>query len=386
MKRIGMGLVGAGFVGPHHVDAVRRLGFVDVVALAEATLEIATERARALGVPKAYGDYRALIDDPDVDVVHNATPNALHYPINAATIDKGKHIVSDKPLAVSAKEARILRDAAAKAGVVNAVTFSYRGNPLVQHARHKVSSGEIGEPRFFHGHYLQDWLSNDVDYSWRLDETQTGISSAVADIGSHWCDLAEHVSGQRISHVLGHIGTALPKRRVPRVTRQAFDAGSDADAFDWTDIALEDMASVLLRFANGAIGSFTVAQVTPGHKNDCMLEISGSLSSVRWAQEDQNYLWIGHRERPNEVLMKDPRLIAPDVRRYARLPGGLQEGWADAFSNIMSDIYSYIGSDQPLTDAHPPAFATFDDGYRACIIVETIIESARSGAWARVPQ
>ncbi|HVZ19565.1 MAG TPA: Gfo/Idh/MocA family oxidoreductase, partial [Vicinamibacterales bacterium] len=203
MKRIGMGIVGTGFIGPHHIDAVRRLGFVDIVALAEMNDTLAKQKAEALNVPKGYGSYEALLDDPAVQVVHNATPNFLHYPVNAAAIAKGKHIVSDKPLALTADEARKLRDQAKAAGVVNAVTFSYRGNPLVQQMRHAIAGGKIGTPRFIYGQYVQDWLLKDTDYSWRLEPEKGGVSSALGDIGSHWCDLAQHVSGLRFTEVLG---------------------------------------------------------------------------------------------------------------------------------------------------------------------------------------
>src|SRR5262245_54986769 len=221
-----MGIVGAGFVGPHHVDAVRRLGFVDVVAVAGSSPTSAEAKAKALGVPKSYGSYEALLDDPDVHVVHNATPNYLHYPVNAAAIAKGKHIVSDKPLAMTAAEGKKLLDLATKSGVVHAVTFNYRGNPLVQHARHAIARGDIGTPRFLHGHYLQDWLIKDTDYSWRLEPDKGGASSALGDIGSHWCDLAQHVSGLKITHVLGDITTVIPKRKKPTGSREAFAADS----------------------------------------------------------------------------------------------------------------------------------------------------------------
>ena len=222
MKRIGMGIVGAGFVGPHHIDAVRRLGFVDVVAIAGSSDATARAKADSLGVPKAYGSYDALLNDPDVQVVHNATPNYLHYPVNAAAIAKGKHVVSDKPLAMTAAEAKKLVDQAAKAGIVHAVTFNYRGNPLVQQARHAIARGDIGKPHFLVGHYLQDWLLKDTDYSWRLEPDKGGASSALGDIGSHWCDLAQHISGLRITEVLGDITTVIPKRKRPKGSREAF--------------------------------------------------------------------------------------------------------------------------------------------------------------------
>src|SRR5919106_1643795 len=324
-----MGIVGAGFVGPHHVDAVRRLGFVDIVAVAGSSQESAQKKADALGASKAYGSYEALLDDPDVHVVHNATPNYLHYPVNAAAIAKGKHVISDKPLAMTAAEAKTLLDAATKAGIVHAVTFNYRGNPLVQQARHAIARGDIGRPHFLVGYCLQDWLIKDTDYSWRLEPEKGGASSALGDIGSHWCDLAQHISGLRITHVLGDITTVVPTRKKPRGSRDAFQAGGDEDV-DLVDIKVEDLASVLVRFDNGAKGSFSVGQVCAGHKNDLVLEICGAKASLVWKQEHQNELWIGHREASNQILQKDPSLIDPDARGYARLPGGHQEAWADA--------------------------------------------------------
>jgi predicted dehydrogenase len=380
-----MGLVGAGFVGPHHIDAVRRLGFVDVVAIAGSSEDTAKKKAEALGVPRAYGSYQALLDDPDVQVVHNATPNYLHFPVNAAVIERRKHIVSDKPLAMTAAEARTLLDQANRAGVVHAVTFNYRGNPLVQQARQAVAKGQIGSPRFLHGYYLQDWLIKDTDYSWRLEPDKGGTSSALGDIGSHWCDLAQHISGLRITDVLGDITTVIPKRKKPRGSREAFQASGAAEDVDVVDIAVEDLASVMLRFDNGAKGSFSVGQVCAGHKNDLVLEICGAAASLRWRQEHQNELWLGHRDRANEILQKDPSLLDPAVRHYAHLPGGHQEAWADAFCNLMRDIYGFIAEGRKPGDAHPPAFATFEDGYRANCVIEAILSSAKAGGvWTKV--
>src|SRR5581483_2949734 len=311
--------------------------------------QLAREKANQLNVPKAYGSYEALIADPDIQVVHNATPNYLHYPVNVAVISKGKHIVCDKPLAMTAAEAKKLVDLANKAGVVNAVTFGYRGNPLVQHARAAVARGEIGRPTFMHGYYAQDWLLKDTDYSWRLEPDKSGTSSALGDIGSHWCDLAQHISGLRITHVLGDISTVVPKRKKPKAAREAFQTGGD-DSFELVDIKVEDLASVLLRFENGAKGAFSVGQVCSGHKNDLAFEICGSIKSFRWRQEDQNYLWIGNRDKPNEVLQKDPGLIEPDARPFAHLPGGHQEGWPDANYNLRQTVYGCIMAGKKGTD------------------------------------
>jgi len=383
MKRIGMGLVGAGFVGPHHVDAVRRLGFVDIVAVAGSSDESGRSKAEALGARKGYGSFQALLDDPDVEVVHNATPNFLHYEVTSAALAKGKHVVSDKPLAMTSAQAKRLVNEAARAGVVAAVTFNYRGNPLVQQARVAIARGDIGTPHFLHGHYLQDWLLKDTDYSWRLDPEKGGPSSALGDIGSHWCDLAQHMSGLRITHVLGDIATVVKQRKKPRGSRDAFQAGAGEDG-ELVDIRVEDLASVLVRFENGARGCFSVGQVCAGHKNDLVLEVCGSKASLRWRQEAQNELWLGHRDKANELLPKDPSLLDADVRRYAQLPGGHQEAWADAFCNVMREIYRCIAEGPPYP-ALPPMVATFEDGFRANRIVDAILESAADGgAWTRV--
>jgi predicted dehydrogenase len=384
MTRIGMGLIGPGFVGAHHIDAVRRLGFVDVVAIAASSDASARRKAEALGVPKAYGDYEALIADPDVHVVHNTTPNYLHVPVIMAALAHRKHVISDKPLAMTAPEARRLVDAAAKAGVVHAVTFNYRGNPLVQQAREMIALGEIGPVHFVHGQYLQDWLLEQTDFSWRLEPEKGGESSAIADIGSHWCDLVQHVIGQHIVEVLAELTTVIDTRLKPATSTEAFARGG-AEGRERVTIRSEDLATVLVRFDGGAKGSVSVGQVCAGHKNDLWFEANGRRGSLRWLQEHQNELWIGRRDGPNAILPKDPSLLTATARGYAHLPGGHQEAWADAFCNVLRDVYSFIVAGGRPSDPHPPAFATFDDGYRAAAIVDAILEShRRGGAWTKV--
>jgi predicted dehydrogenase len=366
-----MGLVGPGFVGAHHLDAVRRLGFVQVVGLAASTYESARQHAETLGVRRFYESYEALVVDPDVQVVHVTTPNYLHAPVIREAIARGKHVVCDKPLAVSAAEALELWRAARSADIVHAVTFNYRGNPLVQQAREMVTAGEIGPVHYVQGAYLQDWLLKPTDYSWRLDPAQGGPSSAVADIGSHWCDIVEHVVGSRIESVLADLSTVVP-RRVPHAQREAVDVRS------------EDLATVLLRFANGAKGCVSIGQVCAGHKNDLWFEVSGQSGSLRWHQERQNELWIGRRDGPSGVLPKDPPLLVPEARRYAHLPGGHQEGWSDAFCNVLRDIYTRIAAGSAAS-TEPARFPTFEDGYRSALLVDAILESYRNGGfWTRV--
>lgn len=375
-----MGLVGPGFVGAHHVDAVRRLGFVDVVAIAASTDASARRKADALGIPKAYGSYEALVADPDVHVVHNTTPNYLHAPVILAALAHGKHVVSDKPLAMNAAEARQLWDAARKAGVVHAVTFNYRGNPLVQQARGMIAGGELGRVHFVHGAYLQDWLLQDTDFSWRLEPEKGGQTSAVGDIGSHWCDLVQHVVGQRIVEVLADFTTVIDTRQKPATTTEAFAGASDA-AREPFAVRSEDLASILVRFDGGAKGSLSVGQVCAGHKNDLWFEVNGRQASLRWLQERQNELWIGRRDAANAMLAKDPALLSPAARPYAHLPGGHQEAWADAFCNVMRDIYSVIRGER----AARPAMATFEDGYHSACIVDAVLAShTRGGVWTKV--
>ncbi len=386
-RRVGMGLVGPGFVGAHHIDAVRRLGFVDVVAVAATSEASARRKADAFGIPKAYGSYDALIADPAVHVVHNTTPNYLHVPVVLAALASGKHIVSDKPLATTAADARRLLRAADDAGLVHAVTFNYRGNPLVQQAREMIAAGEIGDVHFVHGAYLQDWLLEPTDFSWRLEPEKGGASSAMADIGSHWCDLVEHVTGQRIVEVLADLTTVIDTRLKPSASTEAF-ARAGADGREAVTVRSEDLATILLRFSGGAKGTVSVGQVCAGHKNGLWFEANGRRASLRWLQERQNELWIGRRDAANATLLKDPSLLAPGARGYAHLPGGHQEAWADAFCNVMRDIYGEIAArldGAAPADRYPPAFATFEDGYHAACVVDAVLESHRRGAaWTKV--
>ena len=252
--------------------------------------------------------------------------------MNAAAIAKGKHVVSDKPLAMTAAEAKKLLEQATKAGIVHAVTFNYRGNPLVQQARHAIARGDIGTPHFLVGHYLQDWLLKDTDYSWRLEPDKGGASSALGDIGSHWCDLAQHISGLRITDVLGDITTVIPKRKKPRGSREAF---ADRRRQRAGRAASTSRSRTSRRCCCGSTtarrGSFSVGQVCAGHKNDLILEICGSKASLRWRQEHQNELWLGHRDKANEILQKDPvadrrrsRAATRTCRAATRSPGPMR--------------------------------------------------------------
>jgi len=383
MKKLGMGLVGPGFIAAHHIDAVRRLGDVDVVAIAGSSQASADKKALEYKVDRAYGDYQSLIADPDVQVIHNTTPNHLHFPVIMAALAAGKHVISDKPLAISPEQGRTLRDAALAAKVAHVVTFNYRGNPLVQQARAMVASGECGRVSFVHGGYLQDWMTDPNVYSWRSDPSKGGASSALGDIGSHWCDLAEHISGLKIASVLADLTTVIPTRYSAGGSAEAFSTKSGGERTP-VDVQSEDLASVLLRFESGAKGSFSVGQVLPGHKNDLQLEVNGRTLSVKWKQEEQNELWIGHHDRPNETMAKDPSLVSPQALRYVHLPGGHQESWADAFRNLIADAYAWIRAGA-APEAKPDMLPTFDDGYRSTLLVDAMLRShAGGGIWQPV--
>ncbi|KQX99498.1 dehydrogenase [Rhodanobacter sp. Root480] len=383
MKALGMALVGPGFIAAHHIDAVRRLGNVEVVGLAGSSLASAQKRARELGVGHAYTDYHELLADPAVQVVHNTTPNHLHREISLAALRAGKHVISDKPLASNLQESRELHEAARDAGVAHVVTFNYRSHALVQQARAMIAKGKLGAPVFVHGCYLQDWLTDDTTYSWRLDPKRGGASSALGDIGSHWCDLAEHVTGARITAVLADLYTAVPVRHVAAAPTRAFAKAKAAPRRD-VKITSEDTASVLLRFDNGARGCVTVGQVLPGHKNDLRLEVNGRLASLAWRQENPNELWIGHHDRANAVLSRDPALLDSAARGYAHLPAGHPEAWSDAFRNLIADAYAWIRKGgTPQTK--PAALPTFADGYRNALVIDAMLKShAAGGAWQNV--
>lgn len=380
-----MGLVGPGFVAAHHLDAVRRLGDVDVIAIAASSQGAGDRKAAELHVDKAYGSYQELVEDPRIEVVHNTTPNYLHLDVSMAAIKAGKHVISDKPLAMTLAECTKLRDAAEAAGVVNVVTFNYRGNPLVQQARLMTKNNEIGELFFVHGRYLQDWMADDHVYSWRSDPKKGGTSSALADIGSHWCDLAQYLSGLKIVAVLAEMTTVVKTRYASLVPQEAF-SGKEVEAANPVTITAEDLASVLLRFDNGAKGSLSVGQVTAGHNNDLEIELNGRTGSLLWNQERQNELWVGRYGRNNSFVAKDSLQLLEGSRRYAHLPAGHQEGWSDGFRNVIDDAYAWIRADGD-PEAKPATICTFAEACQICAVIEAMLRSHQAGGvWETVTE
>lgn len=376
------GVIGSGFIGPAHVEAVRRLGDVEVVALAGSSQASAEAKARALSIPRAYGDWRDLVRDPEVQVVHNCTPNVMHHEVTLAAIAGGKHIVAEKPLGMNSAQTTDLVRAIGATSLVGAVCFNYRMYPLVQEARGRVADGALGQIRLVHGCYLQDWLLFDTDYNWRVDARLAGASRAMADIGSHWCDLAQFVSGRRIGAVCADLATFLARRYRPVGEVETF-AGPTAVERIEIAVETEDYGSVLLRFDDGARGSCIISQVSAGHKNNLRLEVDGSLGSLSWDQERANELWLGRREGPSGILPKDPALLSGAARQFAHYPGGHGEGYPDSFKNLLAGVYGFIRNGRdPRHEA--PGFPTFEDGHHSALVIEAILDSHRLGGWVSV--
>lgn len=381
MTKIKAGVIGTGFIGPAHVEALRRLGYVEVVALAERDAELARSKADALSIPRSYGDYRELLADDEVQVVHNCTPNHLHFQVNKDILAAGKHVVSEKPLAVNSEESRELVRLAEASGLVHAVNFNYRYMPLVQQARQMCqAAGDVGRILAVHGAYLQDWLLYETDWNWRLVPEVSGNSRAVADIGSHWCDLMQFVTGMKIVRVMADLVTVHPVRRRPKVEVESF-AGKLLKPEDMEDVPIntEDYASVLVEFDSGVHGVFTVSQVAAGWKNGLQFEVDGTQCALRWNQEQSNELWVGRRDGPNQIILKDPAVLYPAVREYSHYPGGHNEGYPDGPKNLFRNVYGFIAGQRPGGD-----FATFADGHRAVAICEAVLASSQEKRWVDV--
>ena len=384
MRTIKVGIIGTGFIGPAHVEALRRLGSVEVVGLAESNPELAKEKAKLLGIPQAHGDYKDLLKDGRIEAIHNCTPNFVDFKINKDVIAAGKHLVSEKPLAMNSKESAELVRLAKKAGVLNGINFNYRFYPLIQHARALIADKKAGDVRLVHGSYLQDWLLFDTDYNWRLEPAVGGKSRAVADIGSHWCDLIQHVTGLKIVEVMADLSTVIPVRKKPKTTIETFAGKAlKPSDYDHMKIATEDYASVLFRFDNGARGVFTVSQVSPGRKNRLYFEIDGSYHSMVWDQEKPEEMWMGYRDRPNELLVKDPSLLHPQAKPYAHYPGGHPEGYPDGPKNFFRNFYQWVAEGKVPAKGQAD-FATFEDGHCEILICEAILKSAKQKKWVKV--
>nr|WP_304219708.1 Gfo/Idh/MocA family oxidoreductase [Fredinandcohnia onubensis] len=384
MNKIKVGVIGTGFIGPTHIEAIRRLGFVDVVGIAGSSLQKAEEKANELGIPKAYKDYKEMLLDEEIKVVHNCTPNHLHYEINKEIILAGKHVVSEKPLAMDSQESSDLLELARKHRIVHAVNFNYRQFPSVQNLHVKIQNGDLGKVNIVHGGYLQDWLLYETDYNWRMNSKLGGKTRAIADIGSHWCDTVQFITGKKIVEVFADLATILPVRKKSKSSINTFGSEGEVEVeYEDVQIDTEDYASVLVRFEDGLRGVFTVSQVSAGRKNHLHFEVAGSQAAASWNQEEPEKLWIGHRDKPNEILLADADLFSPEARGSIHHPSGHNEGWPDALKNMMLNYYSFIRDGKNL-EKDKPNFATFEDGHRSMCITDAIFQSSIESKWIKV--
>ena len=372
-------VIGTGFIGTVHVEQLRRIG-VQVRGVLGSTPERGAARAAALGVGQAYPSLEAILDDPAIDVVHVTSPNNLHVPQARAILGAGKHVVCEKPLAMTAAESASLVEVAARSGGVNAVNFNIRFYPLHQHVRELVADGGLGDVRFVTGHYFQDWLLLDTDWNWRLEPDKGGSMRAVGDIGSHWIDLMQFLTGRRIESVMADLATFVELRQEPRGPVETFSTERSADTVE-RPMATEDVASILLRFERGARGAVSVSQISAGRKNSLQWEIDGSTSAAAWDSETPDHLWLGHRDRPNETLLRNPALMGPAGRAAAALPGGHVEGFGDTFGALFRAIYADVLAGGP---SERPPYATFADGHDEMLVNDAIAASAAAGRWTDV--
>jgi predicted dehydrogenase len=376
---IGAAVIGTGFIGTVHVEQLRRIG-VDVRGVLGSTPDRGRERADALSVRRAYASLDELLADPDVDVVHVTSPNHLHVPQASAILRAGKHVVCEKPLAMTAAESAGLVELARASSLINAVNFNIRFYPLNQHVRERVAAGDLGEVRVVTGHYFQDWLLHDTDWNWRLEPEQGGALRAVGDIGSHWLDLMAFVTGQPIVSVMADMGTYVTARQQPTGPIETFSTDRSADTVTRA-MGTEDVAMLLLRFANGARGSVAVSQISAGRKNSLQWEIDGADGAAWWDSETPDHLWLGHRDRPNELLLRNPALMGEAGRAAAALPGGHVEGFGDTFGALFRAIYRDVAAGRPNPD---PPYADFAAGHDEMLVNDAVARSAAEGRWVDV--
>jgi len=380
MPKIKTAVFGAGFVGRVHVEGIRRLGTVEISAIVAVTSELAASLAAELHIPRSDGDYRKILEDKSIDVVHICTPNAFHCPMAIDALQAGKHVICEKPLAISTEQARKMVDTAKSTNRRNCTFHNLRSYPMVQHMRRMREAGDLGEILVVQGTYSQDWLLYDTDWNWRLDSKDNGPSRCMADIGSHFCDMAEHVTGLRITSLCADLQTFHKTRKRPKGAIETF-AGKTLRPEDYTEVPIdtEDFGAVMFRMGDRTRGAFTASQVSSGCKNKLSIEIYGSKAGVAWNQERPDELWIGQRNSNNQVIVKDPSLLKDGARSYADLPGGHSEGYDDTFKQVFKRFYRSV--EDPSAE---PEYPQFVDGLRQLTILEAELDSSRQRAWVDV--
>jgi predicted dehydrogenase len=382
LRRLGAAIVGTGFVGPFHVDAVRRTGLADVIALVGSDLARTEARARSLGVDVATTELDRVLDDPTIDVVHVCTPNVTHVELATRVLEAGKHLVLEKPVATNAADAWRLVDLAARLSRHAATALTYRGYPMVRRGRALVAADELGEVRLVHGAYIQDWLSEPTDYNWRLEPEISGTSRAVADIGSHWLDTAEFISGLQVVEVVADVATFIPRRMRPLGGAIAFSSSEGPS--EEIEIRSEDAATILVRFDGGARGACVVSQVSPGRKNGLSVEVAGARATLDWQQEEPERLWIRTRAEARLLTRGPADGEPPGAAGVPSLPAGHPEGWAEALRDLLRPFYRAVAAGDPPAPRQTGPYPTLADGAHGVAFVEAVLASARDGRWTRL--
>ena len=377
---IGAAVIGTGFIGTVHGWALRRLG-VRLEGVLGSSAARGADGARAMGVGRAYATLEELVADPKVDVVHVTSPNHAHFPQVRALLAAGKHVVCEKPLAMTSEQSAEMVELAKASGRVTAVCYNTRFYPLNQQARGMVAQGELGDIRLVTGHYHQDWLSRETDWNWRLETDAGGALRAVGDIGTHWVDLTSFIAGQRPSELLAELTTFIPERRRPTGPVETFSAAGGAT--EPRKIETDDAAQILLRYPNGAKGAVTISQVNVGRKNAMLWDIAGARASAAWFSETPDQMWIGHRDRPNQVLSRDPSLMNALGGGAASLPGGHVEGFGDTFFALFRQVYGDVAAGGRQAGS---TWASFEDGHFEMLFCDAVLRSAREGRWVPVAQ
>jgi predicted dehydrogenase len=380
MHKLKTAIIGTGFMGKVHAENVRRLGNVEIAAVAASSEEKARAFGASIGIDQTTSDYKKLLGDTTIQAVHVLTPNALHHSMCKAALAAGKHVLCEKPFTVSVAEARELVDLAAKTGLANCIEHNLRYYPVVQHVRRIIEKGDLGEILIAQGTYSQDWLLYDTDWNWRIESKSNGALRAMGDIGSHWMDMVQHLTGLRITSLCADLATFHKTRKRPKGSIETF-AGKTLKPEDYetTAIDTDDFGSVLLRLGDRARGAFTVSQMSAGRKNMFTFDIYGTKAGVSWNQERPDELWIGQRNTPNQVIVKDPSLLDPKAASYADLPGGHGEGYDDTHKQVFKRFYARVAD-----RSAPVEYPTFEDGLLGMQLLEKVQESAKKQGWVTV--
>ncbi len=380
MKKINVGIIGMGYIGESHIEALRRIGICNLAAIADTNYNLALAKAELYGIEKVYKTVDEILADDSIDAIHNCTPNFLHREINEKIIRAGKHLFSEKPLTSTYKEACELLEIKKEHPEVEAcVNFNYRLNPMVQEIKTRIKRGELGDVRVITGQYQQDWLMYDTDYSWRLEPEVAGPSCAVADIGSHWMDIVQHITGHKIVSVCADLVTVIPTRKKPKNQKETFKDSVDNDYVE-VDVKNEEYAAVMFKTDKGAAGVFHVSEVAPGHGCYFGFEINGSKESYSWNQEQNDRMWIGRRGGNNGLVIRDPNTISPEVKPYTNLAMGHPEGWNDAFKGNFYAFYKYLADGK----TGEKIFSTLEDAAYIVRLTEAVVESSRERKWVNI--